>query len=227
MKLLVLDTETTGLPNANPEPELIEVAAALYCTESKIVLSTVQFLLPIKGQNNAEHINHIPEKALKELDEEITGVLTDTFLTLYNKCDFVVAHNVKFDKYFIEKQWAVVPTFIKKKWICTYEELVFPLTKKSLVLTHIAVDHCIMPTDMHRALGDVTTLINLLGQITDIDKKIHDVVNIRENGFYYVTNNTNAARAANFRFNFDRKQWGKHLLPEDAAKLNFHVQKSS
>ncbi len=219
MRLLVVDTETTGLIGETPESELIEVAAATYCTETRTVLSTIQYLIPCLRGNKAEHINHISNEALKQ--KPIKN-LPHAFFSMYHDCTYVVAHNAKFDKYFIKNEYKHLP---EKQWICTYEDIQFPDTKRSLVLSHIAVDHGIMPFDMHRALGDVNTLVNLLMKVPNLEEQINRVVEVKTRGGYFVTTDAQNARDAGFRWNFDTKKWGKWLLPEEVSLLQFHVER--
>ena len=55
-KILILDTETTGL-DANKD-EVIEIGCILFDVSFKSVLSQVSFLLPVNN-NEAEHVNGI------------------------------------------------------------------------------------------------------------------------------------------------------------------------
>ena len=56
-KILILDTETTGLDEN--KDEVIEIGCILFDVSHKCVLSQVSFLFPINN-NEAEHINGIP-----------------------------------------------------------------------------------------------------------------------------------------------------------------------
>jgi DNA polymerase III alpha subunit (gram-positive type) len=224
MRLLVLDTETTGLIDSTPPPDLIEVAAALYCTETKTVLSTLQFIIPNGGINPGKDINGISEDALKE--PMILG-MKDIFSMLFMQADFIIAHNIKFDSHFVLREWEELKD--KKEWICTYADIKFPKTKRSQVLSHIAVDHGILVTDAHRAVGDVQTLTKLLEKVPDLEEQITRVVNLRKNGKYYITDESHGridnklSKEAGFKWNFDLKGWGKWLLPDEVNKLEFPV----
>ena len=61
-KILILDTETTGLDEN--KDEVIEIGCILFDVSFKCVLSQVSFLLPVNS-NEAEHVNlsliHISE----------------------------------------------------------------------------------------------------------------------------------------------------------------------
>ena len=55
-KILILDTETTGLDEN--KDELIEIGCILFDVSFRCVLSQVSFLLPVNN-NEAEHVNGI------------------------------------------------------------------------------------------------------------------------------------------------------------------------
>ena len=55
-KILILDTETTGLDEN--KDEIIEIGCILFHVTSKSVLSQVSFLFPV-STNEAEHVNGI------------------------------------------------------------------------------------------------------------------------------------------------------------------------
>ena len=55
-KILILDTETTGLDEN--KDEIIEIGCILFHVASKSVLSQVSFLFPVSS-NEAEHVNGI------------------------------------------------------------------------------------------------------------------------------------------------------------------------
>lgn len=168
MRLLVMDVETTGLLDIkHPAPDLIEVAAALYCTVSRTVLASVQFILPNNGENAAHHINGIYPLALKQ--PKIEG-MEEAFLSMFKQSHYVITHNTQFDQYFVYRRY---PELVNtKQWICSCLELKFPKTKRSRVLSHIAIDHGIAPTQMHRAAGDVETLVELLKKCPDLEEQI-------------------------------------------------------
>lgn len=230
MYLLVLDTETTGL--VKESTSLIEVACALFCTNTKSTLASLQFVIPSCIHNEASEINGITDEELesaKELykDNELWETFDSTFRSMMQRCDYVVAHNIKFDKYFIDKRYSDTG----KQWICTYADIQFPKTRRSLCLTHIAVDHGIIPTNVHRALGDVITLVELLKVVPNLENQIQKVIKLRTSGRYFIVDtaalgdakNNNDLKEKGFKWNFDLKAWGKWMLPEDAKTSGIPV----
>jgi len=85
-------------------------------------------------------------------------------------CDAIVDHNAEFDKKFIE----AMPDFQKvsqsRKWICTRNDVIWPVRKGlSLALTSIAIDLGVPIVLAHRALSDCHLLVSCMECIEDID----------------------------------------------------------
>ena len=118
-KLLIVDTETTGL---NPvSSKCLEVGAILFHVESRSVLSQQSFLLPV-DKNDAEFINRIPAEITQIVQPWNEGL---QYLTnLIEAADVLVAHNSAFDKKWFEKD--PLPK-ISKPWICSMEDIAWPL----------------------------------------------------------------------------------------------------
>ena len=223
-RLLIVDTETTGL--SFEHSRLIEVAAVLYCTESKTVLGGVQFLVHDGTDNAAEFINKISPAALAR--RPVPG-LEAAFKDMYSDCDVVIAHNANFDQHFICKKWPDLP---KRPWVCSLKQLTFPKATASKKLNHLAVDHGISPVDAHRAMGDVIVLCRILQEISDLERQ----VTLALSGKSTVTANTlyevfpsnfgenDTYKAAGFRFDREAKRWRKRMSKEDAGKLSFQVR---
>ena len=92
-KILILDTETTGLDEN--KDEVIEIGCILFDVSFKCVLSQVSFLLPVNN-NEAEHVNGISAEVTNISQPWEDGL--NFFLKLVDSSDFIVAHNVEFDK---------------------------------------------------------------------------------------------------------------------------------
>jgi DNA polymerase-3 subunit epsilon len=162
VKILVLDTETTGL-DANAR--VIEIAAAIYETKTKCILWQFASLVPGEKQNGAEHINQIPVAALVETDG-----FYDPYEELNHYADLaeaVIAHNVAFDRRMLGAEFRS-----KTPWVCSQTQLVFPRAGRSKKLVHLAVDHGILAVGAHRALGDVLMLTALFRQTPDLEEQV-------------------------------------------------------
>jgi len=115
-KILILDTETTGLEEN--KDEVIEIGCILFDVSFKCVLSQVSFLFPINN-NEAEHVNGISAEVTNISQPWEDGL--NFFLKLVDSSDFIVAHNVEFDKKWFGK--GRLPK-LNKKWICSLEILI-------------------------------------------------------------------------------------------------------
>ena len=96
---------------------MIEIGCILFDVSFKCVLSQFSFLFPVKN-NEAEHINGIPAEATNIYQPWEDGL--NFFLKLVDCSDFIVAHNVEFDKKWFGK--GRLPK-LKKKWICSLEDI--------------------------------------------------------------------------------------------------------
>ena len=92
-KILILDTETTGLDEN--KDEVIEIGCILFDVSFKCVLSQVSFLFPVNN-NEAEYVNGISAEVTNISQPWEDGL--NFFLKLVDCSDFIVAHNVEFDK---------------------------------------------------------------------------------------------------------------------------------
>lgn len=109
MKVLVFDTETTGLPKTkNPSifdfekwPYIVQLSYILYDTENKSIDDLFDHVirLPehVEIDKEAENLHHISkEKSL------IAGINIKEALNVFNealnKADIIVGHNISFDK---------------------------------------------------------------------------------------------------------------------------------
>ena len=85
-KILILDTETTGLDEN--KDEVIEIGCILFDVSSKCVLSQVSFLFPVNN-NEAEHVNGISAEVTNIFQPWEDGL--NYFLKLVNCADFILS----------------------------------------------------------------------------------------------------------------------------------------
>ena len=84
---------------------------------------------------------------------------------LMKGCDYIVAHNAKFDKGFFEKEvknYGIDCNVSELKWIDTYLDVPYPESIQTRKLTYLAAEHGILNTNAHRALFDVVVMLNIL-----------------------------------------------------------------
>tara|TARA_B110000858_G_scaffold115278_1_gene131773 strand:- start:841 stop:1470 length:630 start_codon:yes stop_codon:yes gene_type:complete len=108
MKVLVFDTETTGLPKGrNPSiyetinwPHIIQLSYIVYDSETNELITVEDDYINIADSVNidpdSEKIHKISREMLQ--DGIPIEVALDKFNRFSNKCDLLVGHNVSFDK---------------------------------------------------------------------------------------------------------------------------------
>lgn len=106
MKVLVFDTETTGLPKSHnasiysPDdwPYIIQMGWIVYDTDTKEI-NTFSHIVkcPIEPTPESVAIHHITKEQIDEEGIDITYVI-GLFRQCVDNCDVVVAHNISFDK---------------------------------------------------------------------------------------------------------------------------------
>ena len=109
MKVLVYDTETTGLPakknaciyDTHLWPYIVQLGYAIYDTEKQeftkifdniVISDNIKYLTP-----ESEKIHNITKQDIIERGVPIEEVL-DEFYHDYHSVDLIVCHNIKFDK---------------------------------------------------------------------------------------------------------------------------------
>lgn len=94
MKLLIIDTETTGLSPA--DSTVIELGAVLFDVDLRSVICQISFLLP-SLTNEAEFVNRI-QPALTMKAPDLTSPMAASFWAMVAEADYAVAHNAAFDQ---------------------------------------------------------------------------------------------------------------------------------
>lgn len=222
MKLLIVDTETTGL---NPEQDLvIEVAAILYSVENKTVLQQISTLLPV-SENNAEHLNKISVAASQLVEVDFSNILWH----MGANADFIVAHNAAFDNQWFDD--IRLPSFTYKDvngsvpWICTCSDFEFPYQQRQgQSLVELAVLHDVPVVSAHRALTDCQLLASIFSNIDDLKERILLAAEPRHEYAALVSyDHRELAKINGFRWNPERKQWIKRMSKRQLENLPFEV----
>lgn len=108
MKVLVFDTETTGLPVNNPSiyqtsawPHVIQLSYILYDTDKNKIIASQDNIVNIPKcvdiSQESIDVHGITRKDTDRRGYEMKGLL-ETFQTCLENSDFIVAHNIQFDK---------------------------------------------------------------------------------------------------------------------------------
>ena len=220
-KILILDTETTGLDEN--KDEIIEIGCILFHVSSKSVLSQASFLFPVIS-NEAEHINGISAEVTNIIQPWEDGL--NFFLKLVDSSDLIVAHNVEFDKKWFGK--GRLPK-LDKKWICSLEDINWSF-QKSLKnrpsVTDLALSFSIPVWNLHRALSDCFYISEVFKKCENLEELL---IKATEPRFLYKAlvsyEERSLAKNAGFRWNNPVEgAWAKKLTAEEAIELDFKVQ---
>ena len=155
-KILILDTETTGL-SAQDEP--IEVALALFeVDENGILIADLQTY--VGRRQPSVPIGHVALKIHGIRPSEVAGKDFDHELVraLIASADILVAHNADFDARMLK---SLFPEVLIKDWRCTFKQWPWP-SAPGARLSNAAKLLGVEEHASHSALGDVTVLKSCL-----------------------------------------------------------------
>jgi DNA polymerase-3 subunit epsilon len=209
MNLLILDTETTGLP---PEGQLIEVAAILYSVEHRAILQQISTLLPVQA-NPQFGLNGISA----ELSQEVPIDAHTWFESWWmGEADYAIAFNASFDKQFLPS--------IDLPWLCALEDFDYkPYKRQSLV--QLAVAHHVPICNAHRALDDCRLLAEIFSRREDLEEMIEKALRPKVLVKALVTyEQRHLASQAGFLWDKPElilKAWARRMAEEDTEQLNF------
>ena len=159
LRVLILDTETTGLSHASDR--IIELAML------RVSVDAVTGL-PFGPVDTFEGFED-PGMPIPEIARQITGITDDMVCgqrlddaqveDLLAGADLVVAHNAGFDRPFVEARF---PGFADKPWACSFADIDWKaLGAESAKLSALAQDRGWF-YDAHRALVDCHALLQVL-----------------------------------------------------------------
>lgn len=219
-RLLILDTETTGL---DPQRDrCIEVGAVLFDVPRRSVLAQVSFLLPCE-HNPAQAVNGIDPVLTQQPQPWQQGL--EWFEALLAAADVVVAHNAAFDR-----QWfgiAPLPA-IHQPWLCSMEDIRWPADRhlrSNPSVRDLALAYGVPVWAAHRALTDCIYLAQVFERCSDLEQLLQQGLEPRR--LYRARlsyEERHKAREAGFRWNEPVSgAWSRRLSEREAALLSFPV----
>ena len=219
-RLLILDTETTGLSPG--QGVCIEVGAVLFDVGSRAVLQQLSFLMPCQA-NPAEAINGIPA-AVTRLPQPTDAALV-LFAALVEAADAVVAHHAAFDR-----QWfghGVLPA-LELPWICSMDDIRWPAKlqlRPNPSLRDLALAFGVPVWAAHRALTDCDYLVHVFQRCAQLEALLVAAQEPRELYRARVSYaERHLAREAGFRWNDPvTGAWSRRLSRREAEALPFPV----
>lgn len=226
MKVLIIDTETTGL-NTKCD-RVIEIGVILYSVPHRTTLFQFSTLLNAPG-NAAEHINRIPPAVLPEICINTQQNFINTLQQLAQAASYVIAHNAAFDEQWFDDTHLPVLTNVSAeplKWLCTLDDFIFPQqTRQGENLVSLALNHGIGVSSAHRALTDCQLIAALFDRMDNLEEMIRRA--IRPKALYKAQverKDKDLAKTAGFRWNPDNKTWTRRMATADTVNLPFPVQ---
>jgi len=207
MKLLIVDTETTGLTPTTAE--LIEIGVIVYDVETSTALQQISTLIP--SEDNPQFaLNGISWEASKKINYAQWNQALDFMGLLAEHCDYLIAHNAQFDKLWCDS----IYLFPDKQWICSYKDVDWK-PHKSTDLARLALAHGVPVVDTHQALTDCRLLSEIFRRRDDLAELIQDAVAPKilvEAVVSYA--DQGLAKGAGFTWDRSKKKWLKNIKPE-------------
>ena len=219
-RLLILDTETTGLDPR--EHQCIEVGAVLFDVARRSVLSQVSFLLPC-DHNPAQAVNGIDPLLTRQ--QQPWSAAMACFEALVEAADLLVAHNAAFDR-----QWFGVGALppLQKPWLCSMEDIRWPAERQLRAnpsVRDLALAYAVPVWAAHRALTDCIYLAQVFERCDDLEQLLQQGLEPRR--LYRARlsyEERHKAREAGFRWNEPVSgAWSRKLSEREVALLSFPV----
>ena len=232
IRILVLDTETTGLDHSRDK--IIELAML------RVDVDTTTGL-PVGGVAVYDGLEDPGMNISKEI-QGITGISTEMvrgqhldearIAAMLDGADLVIAHNASFDRPFCE---ARIPAFAKLPWGCSFADIDWKKEGQgSAKLTYLAMEKGWF-YDAHRAEMDCHALLAVLAEQLPISSQsgLARIVAASRVASYRLQA-TNAPfeakdllKARAYRWNADQKVWHTRLADEAQLTAEFEWLKSA
>lgn len=214
MKVLIVDTETSGL-----EPDkhsVIEVAAIHYSITHQSILGIASTLLPVSRTDNpAESTNQIKIEACHAVDKKLAALNCQTIRAMAEDSKYILAHNSGFDKGFLQGH-GHLGELAAMRWLCTCSEFKWPKYQKPGKLIDIALAHGIGVSSAHRAMVDCWLIAELLNRVDDPLALIEHAL-LPRNTYRSLQpfKQNELAKERGFRFHGDTKTWRQKLTDDE------------
>lgn len=216
-RALLLDTETTGLPADNGR--CIEVAVCLFDLELGCPLASYSSLIQ-HTENPAEHVNHISPAAVQVAPP--AAKVWPVVMAMAKGVDVIAAHRAEFDRQFVPEELS------KRTWVCTKVDFDWPHGVRGDHLVHLALAYGVGVVSAHRAMTDVDIMARVLTRINEMGHKLPPMFEraARPKKKYVAVvpyERKDEAKAAGFLWDGDKREWYRHMPPEDIDALPFKV----
>lgn len=218
MKILGIDTETTGLDPT--KDSITEVGLVLFDTEVLAPVRISGFM--VKGGFVSEEITRITgitNEVISAYGYE-PDAACKAILSLAAQTDYFCAHNAPFDKSFVNALLAKIGTgLVGKPWIDTRTDLPAEAYKKgkSASLKYLCADHGFL-YEAHRAVNDVLAMFQLLAMydVNEVVKR-SQIPNVEVRAVVSF-DDKHLAKERGYHWKADLKQWRKPLKMDEVQR---------
>ena len=219
-RLLIVDTETTGLSPA--KGRCIEVGAVLFHVPSRAVLSQVSFLLPCSS-NPAQRVNGIAAEVTR-LEQPRAQSLA-CLEAMAAAADVLVAHNAAFDRQWFGRE--DLPA-LHRPWLCSMEDIRWPAERHLRAtpsVRDLALAYGVPVWAAHRALTDCIYIAQVFEREAQLETLLRQALLPRQ--LYRARlpyDQRHLAKEAGFRWNEGvQGAWSKRLTEDERDLLPFEV----
>ena len=203
MRLLLIDTETTGL---DPKVDrLIEVGWVSYDADVGAIVECRSVVVRAAEYLEANITGIPPAVVLSGRDVDIVVAAAQR---VADRHDFILAHNAEFDSGFLP---------LSGRWLCTCHDADWPRSHRSSPnLTGLALAYGLGVARAHRAIDDCLTLAAILTRVHELEGGLGDWlarateprVSIAATVSYH---DRQLAKDAGFGWDGDAKIWQKRV----------------
>lgn len=161
--LLGVDFETgEDFHKGKEENFITESGTALWNSEHGLIDSQSMLVNCVKEINSkVSRLTKINQEMINKY-----GQSEEYFASVLNyqvqRCDYLVAHNIAFDKYYLERTLEKYGYSFDKPWVDTMTDVPYPEDCYDRGLMYLAAYHKIINYNAHRGLPDVMCMFNIL-----------------------------------------------------------------
>ncbi|MFB5652857.1 3'-5' exonuclease [Leptospira wolffii] len=222
MIVLGLDFETNGInPNSS---EILEIGAALWDTERKEYLSIFSSLIIPQAthfeiKKETKELTGITEDDLYKFGIPLSNVI-EKLIELSSYTTILISHfGIEFDRIIYERILKKTQLKAQEKfWIDTGYDIQYPKKITTRKLQYLALEHGFIPGISHRALFDVISMFQVVGNYN-----FPDILENANSPLLKITASVeyekkDLAFRSGFHWNSEKKVWEK-LIRESIFRL--------
>lgn len=221
-RVLILDTETTGLDARQEEVIELAMLSVLVDRESGLPVGPVSVFESFED----------PGRPIPATITEITGITDDMVrgqriddaqvATMVQQADVIVAHNAAFDRPFVE---ARLPVFAQQAWNCSFAGINWKTEGSGSAKLEFLASERGWFYDAHRALTDCHALLQVLAQpLSDGRTGLRTLIEGAQNTRYKLSatgspfETKDKLKARGYRWDGENRAWWCALTSQEALQ---------